>query len=205
METWRKDPSLLYLKRNSSFGRHRRGPDQPAAGTAVSGTGELSRGSMFLRSLYMKISMQMICDRNAYPDIDGMIEAIKNSRSAGDCRQTGQCAEAVTGKEYPVIQEIKDKMQIWCHRFSDEWQRSTVFGLFTNPKAAQQAYEELRYGGESSGLAKQVYLTNFYNQKRKTIAENKLKVNMNEYLPLRRDVVFNALRQADFKGRAGAG
>ena len=40
----------------------------------------------------------------------------------------------------------------------------TVFGLFTNPKAAQQAYEELRYG-KSSGLAKQVYLTNFYNQK----------------------------------------
>lgn len=42
MGAWRKDRSgcsLLYLKRNSSFGRHRRGADQPVAGTAVSGTG----------------------------------------------------------------------------------------------------------------------------------------------------------------------
>ena len=31
--------------------------------------------------------------------------------------------------------------------------------------------------------------------------ENKLKVNMNEYLPLR-DVVFNTLRQAILKGQA---
>ncbi len=40
----------------------------------------------------------------------------------------------------------------------------TVFGLFTNPAAAQAAYENLRYGKQSD-LAKQVYLTNFYNQK----------------------------------------
>ena len=38
----------------------------------------------------------------------------------------------------------------------------TVFGLFTNPKAAQDAYEALRFGKESE-LAKQVYLTNFFN------------------------------------------
>ena len=41
----------------------------------------------------------------------------------------------------------------------------TVFGLFTNPQAAQNAYEKLRYG-DASKLAKQVYLTNFFNVKR---------------------------------------
>ena len=40
----------------------------------------------------------------------------------------------------------------------------TVFGLFTNQTAAQAAYEELRYGS-SQDLAKQVYLTSFYNRK----------------------------------------
>ena len=38
----------------------------------------------------------------------------------------------------------------------------TVFGLFINPMAAKAAYDALRFG-EASGLAKQVYLTNFYN------------------------------------------
>ena len=93
-----------------------------------------------------------------HPDIDGMIRAIKAQDLQGIADKLGNVLETVTVKEYPVIQEIKDKM--------GEFGGSgpTVFGLFTNPKAAQQAYEELRYG-ESSGLAKQVYLTNFYNQK----------------------------------------
>jgi 4-diphosphocytidyl-2-C-methyl-D-erythritol kinase len=38
----------------------------------------------------------------------------------------------------------------------------TVFGLFSNPSSARKAYEALRYG-EGIDLAKQVYLTNFYN------------------------------------------
>ena len=38
----------------------------------------------------------------------------------------------------------------------------TVFGLFVNPAAAQDAYEEMRYG-TGSHLVKQVYLTSFYN------------------------------------------
>ena len=40
----------------------------------------------------------------------------------------------------------------------------TVFGLFVNPQAARRAYESLRFG-EASGLARQVYLTNFFNTK----------------------------------------
>ena len=63
------------------------------------------------------------------------------------------------------IQEIKDKMlEFGAIGSLMSGSGPTVFGLFTNPKAAQEAYEELRYG-ESAELAKQVYLTNFYNQK----------------------------------------
>lgn len=100
-----------------------------------------------------------------HPDIDGMIRAIKAQDLQEIADKLGNVLETVTGKEYPVIQEIKDKMvEFGAIGSLMSGSGPTVFGLFTNPKAAQQAYEELRYG-ESSGLAKQVYLTNFYNQK----------------------------------------
>ena len=100
-----------------------------------------------------------------HPDIDGMIRAIKAKDLQGIADKLGNVLETVTVKEYPVIQEIKDKMlEFGAIGSLMSGSGPTVFGLFTNPKAAQEAYEELRYG-ESSGLAKQVYLTNFYNQK----------------------------------------
>ena len=100
-----------------------------------------------------------------HPDIDGMIRAIKAQDLQGIADKLGNVLETVTVKEYPVIQEIKDKMlEFGAIGSLMSGSGPTVFGLFTNPKAAQEAYEELRYG-ESSGRAKQVYLTNFYNQK----------------------------------------
>ena len=100
-----------------------------------------------------------------HPDIDGMIRAIKAQDLQGIADKLGNVLETVTVKEYPVIQKIKDKMlEFGAIGSLMSGSGPTVFGLFTNPKAAQQAYEELRYG-ESSELAKQVYLTNFYNQK----------------------------------------
>ena len=100
-----------------------------------------------------------------HPDIDGMIRAIKAQDLQGIADKLGNVLETVTVKEYPVIQEIKDKMlEFGAIGSLMSGSGPTVFGLFTNPRAAQEAYEELRYG-ESSGLAKQVYLTNFYNQK----------------------------------------
>ncbi len=100
-----------------------------------------------------------------HPDIDGMIRAIKAQDLQGIADKLGNVLETVTVKEYPVIQEIKDKMlEFGAIGSLMSGSGPTVFGLFTNPKVAQEAYEELRYG-ESSGLAKQVYLTNFYNQK----------------------------------------
>ena len=91
-----------------------------------------------------------------HPDIDGMIRAIKAQDLQGIADKLGNVLETVTVKEYPVIQEIKDKMvEFGAIGSLMSGSGPTVFGLFTNPKAAQQAYEELRYG-ESSGLAKQV-------------------------------------------------
>ena len=98
-----------------------------------------------------------------HPDIDGMIEAIRQKDLYGIAGRFGNVLETVTIPAYPVIQEIKDLMMN-CGAIGSLMSGSgpTVFGLFTNPRAAAQAHEEMRHGAGAQ-LAKQVYLTNFYN------------------------------------------
>ena len=98
-----------------------------------------------------------------HPDIDGMIEAIKQKDLYGIADRFGNVLETVTIPAYPVIQEIKNlMMEHGAIGALMSGSGPTVFGLFTNPKAAAKAHEEMRYGAGSE-LAKQVYLTNFYN------------------------------------------
>lgn len=101
------------------------------------------------------------------PDIDGMLDAIKER----DIHQlaarfgNGNVLETVTIKEYPVIEQIKDVMKEYgAVGAMMSGSGPTVFGLFTSPRAAEEAHEVLRYG-KYKHLAKQVYLTNFYNNK----------------------------------------
>lgn len=100
-----------------------------------------------------------------HPDIDAIIDGIRKKDVYQIAENLGNVLETVTVKEYPVIQTLKCQMLEYGAIGSlMSGSGPTVFGLFTNPKAAQFAYEEFRYGSESRA-AKQVYLTNFYNQK----------------------------------------
>lgn len=101
----------------------------------------------------------------AHPDIDAMRAAIEKKDLSGIVSQLGNVLETVTIPENPVIQTLKDKMmEMGADGSLMSGSGPTVFGLFTNQTAAQAAYEELRYGS-SQDLAKQVYLTSFYNRK----------------------------------------
>lgn len=100
-----------------------------------------------------------------HPDIDGILQAIQDQDIYGIAGRLGNVLETVTIKEYPVIRQIKETMlESGAIGALMSGSGPTVFGLFTNPKAAQTAYEEMRFGAFSH-LAKQVYITNFYNQK----------------------------------------
>lgn len=108
-----------------------------------------------------------------HPDIDGTIRAIQ----AGDIHKIAGCLgnvlETVTVKKYPVIQELKDLMLSGGAIGSlMSGSGPTVFGLFTSPRAARETYEALRFGS-ASHLARQVYLTNFFNQKEKNSHETR--------------------------------
>lgn len=98
-----------------------------------------------------------------HPDIDGMVEAIRRKDLYEVAGRFGNVLELVTAGRYPVIGQIEELMKEYgAINAMMSGSGPTVFGLFSNPSAARKAYEVLRYG-EGAGLAKQVYLTNFYN------------------------------------------
>ncbi len=124
--------------------------------------------SVSTRSVYQNLHLDALSP-DAHPDIDGLIGAIHNNDIYGIAGCMGNLLETVTIPRHPVIQQIKDRMMEYGAIGSlMSGSGPTVFGLFISPTAAQNAFEQLRYGADSK-LARQVYLTNFYNQKKEAI------------------------------------
>ena len=102
---------------------------------------------------------------DCHPDIDGMVQAIQKQDLQEVAKKFGNVLELVTAKKYPIIEEIKAVMKNnGALNALMSGSGPTVFGLFTDERAAQKAYEELRYGSLAS-LAKQVYLTSLFNRR----------------------------------------
>lgn len=100
-----------------------------------------------------------------HPDIDGMAKAIIRGDIYKTASRLGNVLETVTIPAYPVIAKLKDMMMdMGAIGSLMSGSGPTVFGLFTNPRAAASAYEKMRYG-EGIQFARQVYLTNLYNRK----------------------------------------
>lgn len=99
-----------------------------------------------------------------HPDIDAILDGIRTQDIHRIASSLGNVLETVTVKEYPVIQSIKDQMiRDGAIGALMSGSGPTVFGLFTDQKAAEASYEKFRHSADSQ-TAKQVYLTNFYNQ-----------------------------------------
>lgn len=100
----------------------------------------------------------------AHPDIDCLMRAIENRDLRSLAENMGNILETVTIPAHPVIQDIKDKMMsMGAVGAMMSGSGPTVFGLFMSPAKAEEAYEEMRYGSSAS-MARQVYLTQFYNR-----------------------------------------
>lgn len=99
-------------------------------------------------------------DKTVHPDIDGMIDAINEKNIYGIADRLGNVLETVTIPEYPVISEIKSRMiQNGALNSLMSGSGPTVFGLFDDNEKAKACYSDIK----NSGLAKQVFLTDFYN------------------------------------------
>ena len=102
-------------------------------------------------------------DTTIHPDIDRLIDDIKAKSLHDIAAHMGNVLETVTIPHYPVIDEIKK------HMLSNgavgammSGSGPTVFGLFDDEDTAKKAYKAMR----SSHLARQVYLTSVYNNRK---------------------------------------
>ena len=100
-----------------------------------------------------------------HPDIDGLVDAIRRGDLRGMAGKFGNVLELVTEKRYPIIEEIKDEMtRHGALNAMMSGSGPTVFGLFEDARAAKKAYWTLKKGRLSGGI-RQVYLTNFFNNR----------------------------------------
>jgi len=95
-----------------------------------------------------------------HPDIDGMIEALEEGDLQGIVSRLGNVLETVTVKKHTIINTIKQcMMENGAGGSLMSGSGPTVFGIFTDEQKAQKAKDEI----EKKQLAKQVFVTNFYN------------------------------------------
>ena len=102
-------------------------------------------------------------DTTIHPDIDLLIEDIRAKNLYDIAAHMGNVLETVTIPNYPVIDEIKKHML--SHGAVGAMMSGsgpTVFGLFDDESTAKKAYKAMR----SSHLARQVYLTSVYNNRK---------------------------------------
>lgn len=102
-------------------------------------------------------------DTTVHPDIDLLIDDIRAKNLYDIAAHMGNVLETVTIPNYPVIDEIKKHML--SHGAVGAMMSGsgpTVFGLFDDEATAKKAYKVMR----SSHLARQVYLTSVYNNRK---------------------------------------
>jgi len=117
--------------------------------------------SVSTKLVYEKLDSHEIED---HPDIDGILEGLE----AQDIKKIASCMgnvlEKVTIEEYPVIEDIKNVMkEEGALNAMMSGSGPTVFGIFDNKHLARKAADKIR----KMELAKQVYVTNVHNARRK--------------------------------------
>ena len=102
-------------------------------------------------------------EETIHPDIDQLIKDINDKDLHAIAGHMGNVLETVTIPEYPVIAEIKEQMmKSGAVNAMMSGSGPTVFGLFEDEETVKKAYDDM----VKSGLAKQIYITSIYNNRR---------------------------------------
>lgn len=95
-----------------------------------------------------------------HPDIDGMIEDLKNQDLEGIAGKLSNVLETVTEEAYPEIKQIKDSLKKdGAMNAIMSGSGPTVFGLFKDRDVAEIALKNIK----KQGLGKQVFVTEMFN------------------------------------------
>lgn len=103
--------------------------------------------------VYENLHIENVSD---HPDVDGMIEAIKEGSLTGVTEKMANVLENVTVKRYPEIATMKDCLEDnGAMRALMSGSGPTVFGIFSEKEKAETALERLK----ETGLVKQGFIT----------------------------------------------
>jgi 4-diphosphocytidyl-2-C-methyl-D-erythritol kinase len=123
----------------------------------------IAKPSISVSTKFVYQNLKLDAD-TVHPDINRLIRDIRRKNYEGICSDMGNVLESVTIPAYPVVQQIKEQM---LASGADAAMMSgsgpTVFGLFSDTATAHRAKADMR----RSGLAKQIYLTTIYNNRKK--------------------------------------
>lgn len=99
-----------------------------------------------------------------HPDIDGILEGLSKQDLTKVASSMGNVLESVTIEKYPIIADIKTAMKkAGALNAMMSGSGPTVFGIFDDRKTAKEAWYRLH----NMKGAKQVYLANVHNVRRK--------------------------------------
>ncbi len=93
------------------------------------------------KGIYKALNYPMIV---MHPDVDGMVEALKNEDRLMISDKLGNVLERITLEKYKVVKNIKDKISN-SNAYGSLMSGSgpTVFGLFSNYKSGYKMYKKL--------------------------------------------------------------
>ena len=99
-----------------------------------------------------------------HPDIDGILDGLKNQDLEQVAASMGNVLEKVTVEAYPVIAQIKEcMMEAGALGAMMSGSGPTVFGIFKDRRTAKEAFTKVK----AQNLAKQIYLANVHNVRRR--------------------------------------
>ena len=117
--------------------------------------------SVSTKMVYEKLDAHEIQE---HPDIDGILHGLENQDLQQIASCMGNVLEKVTIEEYPVIEEIKSVMKDnGALNAMMSGSGPTVFGIYDDKQRAKNAASKIK----ELQLAKQVYVTNIHNARRK--------------------------------------
>ena len=117
--------------------------------------------SVSTKTVYEKLDSQEITE---HPDIDGILEGLDKQDIHKIAASMGNVLENVTIGDYPIIEQIKDVMkEEGALNAMMSGSGPTVFGIFDDKSKARQTQERIR----QLHIAKQVYIANVHNVRRK--------------------------------------
>ena len=117
--------------------------------------------SVSTKMVYEKLDS---CEIKEHPGIDGILDGLKNQDLEQVAASLGNVLEKVTVEAYPVIAQIKEcMMEAGALGAMMSGSGPTVFGIFRDRRTAKEAFTKVK----AQNLAKQIYLANVHNVRRR--------------------------------------